>query len=174
MALVTFSEQQLIVPLSVHYERYYEQLANETEYNEIRELLGAEFLQDVENNPTTPDNVLLLNGANYTRPNGNNYIHKGLKYVISYLIYSNYIQTSDIKDTFSGFVQKNTDESTPAPYGRLKDRINYYRNLALNEFNYVKEFLDVNKLNYPLWNQCETKTPYKPKYKFMKNTQYGN
>lgn len=169
--LLTYSQQQQIKPISKNNVDKYNKIAEEIESFELKKLLGIKFLQAIQENPTNYTN--LLDEYTFEDADGNNIIHKGLKYVIAYLNFAKYVGESDIEDTFSGFVTKNRNESESLSEGRIKRLQEQNRQIALTEWDTIKYYLDLNYENYPLWNSSYTKKVFRPKIYGLKKTSYG-
>ena len=85
--LWTYTDQQAIRPISENKQQDWEGLATEVQFVKLKEFMGADFYQDVVQNPTTTANAKLIDGGTYT--NGTlTYQFQGLKYVLSYLLYA--------------------------------------------------------------------------------------
>ena len=174
MALIlSFEQQQIIKKISANNEQKYNNIASEIEEFELKKLLGVALLQDLQNNPATENNIKLLDGDSFENGNGFNIFHKGLRYVIAYLNYSKYIGLSFVNDTFTGFVQKNRNESEPVSDGTIKRLQNEYRSIALTEFELIKQYLTVNYSNYPLFLCVGGKKLFTPQLTNITKTSYG-
>jgi len=169
--LLSYSQQQAIKPISANNEGKYAQLAAEVEEKELRSLLGVALLQDIQSNPTSTNNVLLLDGDEFEDCYGNTITHKGIRYLLAYLNYSRYIWESDISDTFTGFVVKNRQESEMLTDGRRKSLQLTMREIAMQEWILIKDYLDEKYANFTLWNYGnETKKPYTPRIYGVRKT----
>lgn len=172
MALLTFSQQQAIKAISANNEVKYAQLEKEVEDSDLRDLLGVALLQDLQDNPTDENNVKLLDEYSFEDCNGNTVKHKGLRYVLAYLIYARYIGSSFVNDTFTGFMVKTRTDSELINEGTIKRLQNENRKLALTEWDLIKEYLNLNCDTYTLWISSESKKPTLPKFTFLRKTQY--
>jgi len=179
MSLLTLIQQQANKPIDQNWSNKirvsggvtnFLQLENEIEETDLLDLLGIALLQDLQDNPTEANNVILLDGGTYTDCNDNTIKFKGLRYALSYMIYYRYMNAINVQDTASGAVVKNSDESTRASKGQIDEKRNYSKEIALREFNRVKEYLNENSTTYPLWICSESKQPYKPKMYNLRNT----
>ena len=170
MALITYSQQQTIKAISANNQSKYAQIATEVEETELRDLLGVALLQDIQDNPKSTQNVALLSEYEFEDCNGNNVKHKGLRYVLAYLIYAKYIGQSFVNDTFTGFVQKNRPDSELVSDGTIKRLQIENRKIALTEWDLIKEYLNLNCDTYTLWISSESKKPHLPKMTFLRNT----
>jgi hypothetical protein len=167
--LLSFSEQQLIRPMSTYNStntqavNRYKQLAYEVEYYELDKLLGSAFYQDISKNPANYTD--LLNGCSFVDRNDNTIEHRGLKYVIAYLNYAKYIGESYVNDTFTGLVQKTRPDSERISTGDIKRLQQEYREIAFNAFDLIREYLYINSEIYSLWKN-ERKKDMKTNKKF--------
>lgn len=172
-ALLTYSEQQTYKAISVNNQGKYPQIELEVENNELRDLLGVALLQDLQNNPSTAANVKLLSGATMVDQYGNTVIHKGIKYVLAYLVFSRYLGESFIQDTFTGFVTKNRPDSETISEGAIKRLQQSNRETAMKEWELIKYYLDTNGSTYPLWYNSISSNPYTPKFSGIRKTRLG-
>ena len=181
-ALLNLSRQQTIKIISPNWTKAskitggptnYEQLAQEVEEKELRSLCGVALLQNVQDNPTTSENLTLLDGGTFSDCDGNTIKFKGLRYILAYMNYSKYIYESTISDSFTGMVSKNRTEATNLGNGSKKAIQNDAREIALQEWELTKAFLNDNKETYPLW-ECgegtQARKPYTPRFIGVKRT----
>ena len=179
MALLTLIQQQEIKIISGNWpnaskvtggKTNYEQLAEEVEEKELRTLLGVALLQDVQDNPTEARNVTLLDGGTFEDCDNNTVKFKGLRYILAYFNYSKYVGESFVSDSFTGMVKKTRTEATPLTSGDIKRLQLDAREIALQEWELVKCFLDENESDYPLW-ECTTKRKtFTPRFTGVKRT----
>lgn len=146
----------------------------EVELTDLKDLLGAALLQDLQTNPTTAYNLLLLNGDTFTNLLGQSIRHQGVRFVLAYLNHSRYIGESFVQDTYSGMVRQNQNLSEPITEGTVKRLQATSREIALSEFNLIKEYLNLNFDKYPLWLQSISTKPFTPKFGSIKKTAYGS
>lgn len=169
--LLTYNQQQAIKAISTNNSGKYDQIATEIEEKELKNLLGVALLQDLQDNPDTEANTELLNGGEYSNYRGQTIKFKGLRYIIAYLNYSKYIGQSFVNDTFSGFVVKNRQESELINEGTIKRLQNDNRQIALGEWELLREFLDLNTDTYTLWVAAYTKKPFTPRIHGIRTTK---
>lgn len=150
MAILTFEQQQAIKPISVNNEDDYTQLEKEVEDYELSKLLGYAFFQDVSENPT--NYVDLLDGCSFEDIRGITVNHVGLRKVLAYLVYSKYVGSSFVKDTFTGFVQKTRQDSETIGEGTRKRLMQESYEIAMNYFELIKMYIELNNDTYPLWS----------------------
>jgi len=181
MALLTIEQQQLIKAISPNWAitakvtgglKNFEQLEKEVENKELKELVGVALLQDLQRNPTTADNVILLDGGSFQDCQDNTIHFEGLRMVLAYFIYSKYIVKSKISDSFTGMVNKNRSEATDMSKGAIKDEQNDSRKIAFDEWDLVRAFLCENSDLYPLWNNAKTKKIFNPSFTTVRATRY--
>lgn len=162
MALLTYSQQVAIKPISKNNERFYPQLINDVEAMYLARILGALFAQKVQAAPL--DYTDLLNGSEFTYC-GETITHKGLRYVLAYYAYAEYVKNSDVADTFTGMVQQNRIETTHLSTGRINALRDSALQIADQALELVKAYLTVNSALYPLWNCANTTKAHAPKLK---------
>jgi len=149
----------------------FDQLCTEVENNELRDLLGAVFLIDIQ---TDPENyTALLDGTTFTDCRGRNSKHRGLRFVLAYFNFSKYSLYSRFADTYSGMVVKNRQETTTIGELDLKRIQEDARKIALSEWQLIKEYLNINSNDYPLWDCTDSKKVYTPIFKSFRKTFYG-
>lgn len=179
MALLTLIQQQGIKIISQNWanaskvtgaKSNYDQLAEEVENKELRNLLGVALFQDVQANPTTDENVVLLDGGSYEDCNGNTITFKGLRYVLAYFNWSKYVAESFVSDTFTGMVRKQRTEAENLTSGDIKRLQIDAREIALQEWELIRNFLNENESDYPLWECAKTKKIYTPRITGVKRT----
>jgi len=180
MALLTIVQQQAIKPISGNWAasikitggvNNFTQLQIEVEEKELKKLLGLAFLQAIQANPTDANYVKLLDGTTFEDCEGNNVSFKGLRYVLSYMNYSKYVSESHFGDTYSGMVQKTRNETTPLNSGDIKRTQLDSQEIALSDFEIIKDYLNENTSTFPLWNSIKSKKPYTPRFIGVKRTK---
>lgn len=172
--ILTLAQQQAIKKLSSNYSSAkFDLLDSEVEITDLKDLLGRALLQDLQTNPLTPNNVKLLDGDTFTSYIGQSIRHKGIRYVLAYLNYSRYIGESFVSDTFSGLVQKQNDNSEPVSEGTIKRLKQVSNEIALSEFELIKEYLTINSTNYPLWLNVVSKNTTTPVFGSVSKTAYN-
>lgn len=172
--LLTYNQQIAITKLSSNNSGKFDALCKEVELTDLKDLLGLALLQNLQTNPTTPDNVKLLDGDSFTNYKNQTVRHQGIRFVLAYLNKCRYIGESFAADTFTGFVQKNNENSQPISEGSIKRLQGVAKEIALSEFENIKEYLNLNSTNYPLWIVTDSKKPYTPKFDNISKTQYNS
>jgi hypothetical protein len=170
MSLLTYSQQQAIKPISENNQDKFAQLEKEVENKELTKLLGVDFLQDIQNDPESYDDI--LDEHEFINVRGNSIIHKGLRYVIAYMVFSKYIGESMVEDTFSGFVIKQRQDAQTIQEGTIRRLQEDNRQLALMAWQTIKEFINKNSDDYPNWTSSYKKI-YRPIFRGIKKINYG-
>ena len=177
--LISLLEQQAIKPISPNWANHvkvsggvtnFVQLATEVEVKEFRILLGIDFYSDLITNQVETRYVNLIEGTSFVNCRNNTVSFNGLKYILAFMNYSKYVGESFVSDTFTGMVRKNRDESESLSTGDIKRLQLDAREIALQDFELIKEFLDKNNTIYPLWNYHYSKKAYIPKFTGIKKT----
>jgi len=172
--LLTFNQQIAIKKISSNNQARFDELCKEVERTDLKDLIGLALLQDLETNPTTTANALLLNGTSFINQYNQTVSHQGLRYVLAYLIHVRYIGESSIKDTFTGMVRGNQENSEPISEGSVKRLQNVSKEIALSEFELIKEYLNLNYTAYPLWLYVLSTKTYTPKFMGISKTAYSS
>lgn len=177
--LLSLEQQQAIKPVTPNWAKSvksiggitnYDQLALEVEENDLQKLLGAALLQHLQDNPTSTENAVLLNGGTFEDCNGNTIKFKGLRYVLAYMNYSQQIYESDIADTYTGFAKKNRNEADNLTFGEKKQYALNAREKAMIQWELAKQFLNDNRADYPLWYCGQSRQPYRPRLTGVRKT----
>jgi len=147
--LLTISEQQAIKAISANNTGKFDDLLAETVIKDIKPLLGFDFYQDLIQNPTSTENALLLSGGTYMY-NGVTYSFEGLKTVIAYFLFANYVM-SNLVDTFTGFVTKNNEDSQAASSGDKKNLRDMNREIAMQHWDDCKAFIASSTVSFPYY-----------------------
>jgi len=178
--LLSLSQQQGIKRISPNWANgnkavggttNYEQLAKEIQDYYLADLLGDAFAYDVTENPESY--VSLLDGAEYTDCDGNTVNQKGLRYCLAFWNYGKYVSDSMVDDTFTGFVQKNRQETQTISSGQVQRMQLEANNQAMKAFNQVKKYLDEMIDSYPLWKCNTSRKPYQPRQINVNKTTYN-
>ena len=152
MALLwTYTEQQTIKAISANQpEALFDKLGEEVQVEDLQNMLGFKFYQDIVQNPDSTANAALLDGGTYT-VSAVTYFYLGLKYVLAYLFYAKYVKNSFKKDTYGGFVGKQFEESRQLNNG---DEANFHKEARKVAFKYWEEceqFIKANSSDYPYY-----------------------
>ena len=160
--LITYNEAQAIKSFSANNEDRFEDIMNEVQINELQELLGFQLYQDLTNNPTSAQNVILLDGVEWSY-NDQTIKMNGLKHVLAHYFIANYTEEIKKQDTFSGYVKHDFQESNPTTVNEDHKTIKRARETAAKFWNEVKLYLDYNNNTYTYWNCADSQSFTKPK-----------
>jgi hypothetical protein len=131
-------------------------MIEDAQFIDLRPLLGVRFYQYLIANKTDEKVVELLNGGDY-EVDSVDYVNPGLNKVLSIFTYARYILNGSFTDTASGMVQKSNQDSTPVSDTSKRDLYAKDREVATMYWYEVKNFLDRNSSDYPLWNKNGTR-----------------
>lgn len=138
------------------YDKVLNQHINDAQFVDIQRLLGSDFYNDMIRNSTNANYVALLDGGDYAYQ-GITYSNYGLKAVLVHYFYARYVMFGDKTDTPFGFVEKLTPNSQGVDIANKKSLSKDSKDIAFNYWENVKDFLDRNADDYPLWkNNCVT------------------
>ncbi len=122
---------------------------------DLRNLLPEKFFYDMIKNKDEASYQKLINGGEYTYEDYP-YQHEGIKGVLAHFIYGTYLFKGGITDTSFGQVIKQTPHSDPVDFKERKDWYYKHREHAGVLFEDVKNYLDRNKEQFPIWEECTT------------------
>jgi len=148
----------------------YDQLAEEVEETKLAPLMGIALFQDVQDNPTTTENALILGGGTFADCRGNTVKFKGARYILAYMNYSQIVAESYVADTYTGFVKKDRSESEGLSSSERKELKINAQDIAMAQWDLLKQFLNENSDDYPLWSCTISRRPYRPKLTGVKRT----
>ena len=127
----------------------------DAQFVDVQGLMGSDFYNDLVLNPTTTANIALLDGGSYV-DQGITYTNHGLKAVISHYAYSRYVMFGSAIDTPFSLVEKLNPDSRPVEQGTKKSIHKSNQQTAFIYWENVRQFLDRNQDDYPLWkNNCQ-------------------
>jgi len=122
--------------------------------SDIQKLLGSDFFHDLIRNSADANYQTLLKGGVYVF-NGTTYTNVGLNKVIEHYAYSRYKRFGSNKDTPWGSVIKTAENTEQTSLADKKATYTENRSLAFNYWENVRNFLDRNFSDYPLYeNSC--------------------
>lgn len=171
--LITSSECKTIKPFSDNNDSRYSQIMEEVQINELQDLLGFELYQDLINNPTSAQNVILLDGVDWEYNDQTIKMH-GLKYVLAHYFYAVYTREIRKQDTFSGLVQHNFDESNQVSENDRRLTESRARETAAKFWNEVKLYLDNNSDTYTYWYCRGKRKVFNPKVRRLTKLHTNN
>jgi hypothetical protein len=79
-----------------------------------------------------------------------------------------------LQDTFGGFVQQTQPNSQPVTEGTIKRIQQQAREIALSEFDVIREYLNDNYTLFPLWIPSISTKPFTPKFTSISKTAYND
>jgi hypothetical protein len=177
--IVSLETQQSLKPISQNWATYikivggvtnYEQLAKEVEQVELKKLLGLDFYFDFYLNQTKAEYVTLIEGATFQNYLGNTVAFNGLKYILAFMNYSKYVGEGFASDTATGMVKKNREQSESLSNTEIKRIQSDAREIAIQDFEIMKIYLNINYDKYPLWNYRKREKVYRPRISGLKRT----
>lgn len=171
-SILSLQQQQSIKPISENNAGKFNQLVVESINSDLVKLLGAPMVTAIKASPTEERFVKLLDPYTFTNCYDNDVTHEGLRYVLAYLVYSRYIGSNSVKDTFSGMVRQNRSESEHAGYGHIKAMQEEAKAVAVAQFNIIKDFLIENCEDYPEWEHGMNRVQFKPRMINVRKTYY--
>lgn len=127
-----------------------DQHISDAQFVDVQKLMGLDFFNDMIRNYTDPNYQALLNEGSYTY-NSTTYTNVGLKSVIVFYAYARYVLMGSQTDTPFGYVEKTTTDSARVSDGGKKNMYKENQNIAFNYWENVRNFLDRNSSDYPLW-----------------------
>lgn len=99
----------------------------------------------------------LIFGSEYISCKGKKMRHLGIKKLWIYYSYAWYVLINPQDDTPNGLTYKTNEFSTSVPLKDLNVTSNTYRNMALDIFKGIKEFLCLNKDLFINFDSCDCK-----------------
>ena len=149
MALLwDFDDQQTIKPISANNEQKWSQIATEVQDIRLKELMGADFYQDLLGNADGTYNKKLIDGATYTIGEVD-YTFSGLKYVLSYLFYERYVMEINAQDTFVGFMQNENPNADHISFAQKKELAKEMKRIANSHWKDCWLFVCENSTEFP-------------------------
>jgi len=146
--IITLAEQLAIKPIAVDDEAKYYQLADEVQEYELRKLIGEPLYNDMLDNLALPKYEKLIEGDTWTY-GGYRYTHKGLKFVLAYLIYSKWVYRSMLIETNTGVVLQTSEYNEKASEGYIKRLSDEATQIAMDEMSKIKRYIEANIGDYP-------------------------
>lgn len=157
MPLINITDIRAIkpLPLNPQADARYSSLIFDSEFKELRPVLGSRFYQDLQRNIANPNYVTLMAGGEYTYQ-GFTYTSPGLRRVCVEFAYA-YILFfgSDVVTPF-GLVNKVYRDGENVERGRAKEIYTQSKQLAWELWLEVRYFLNRNYQDYPEWEYCES------------------
>ncbi len=141
-------------------EKEFEKFILESQMFDFKALMPEKFFYDMLENKTQDNYKKLIDGGEYEY-DGKTYQHEGLKGVLAHFTYGLYMLRANIADTSYGLVNKRNNNSDPVEYKERKDWYYKHREQANQLWEEVKRFLDRNKSDYPVWEECNPENQYR-------------
>lgn len=153
--LIAQSDLAQIFDLSpnVSYSGRVEPIVWRVQRTDIRNFLGDALYADVNENSATPENTLLLNGGTYTNSAGDTVYLYGLKLLISTLTAADFMRNAHTFATRTGARNMTFPQSEIADSEERALLANEYKNTSVSYMNSIRDFLNDNQTNYPLWGK---------------------
>jgi len=170
--ILSFEQQQAILPISPNNQKKFPSIARDVDEGELVDMLGQKFKQTVDDHVNDEDGKFfeLLNGG--VLIDGTKF--KGLKFIVAYLNYINYLDNSDVQDTFSGQRTQKIEQSDPLSKGRIENLKEPKKKVVFNQWDLLKRFINENELIFIDFNTSSTKRVYNPKATIIRNKRVIN
>lgn len=140
------------------YDDKLNQIIVETQFQDIRPLLGERLFNDIllKVEAVDPFYDTLLDGGTYDYQ-GLTYVNYGLRCVLAHYVYARYTMFGDVIDNaFGQTLKMNVNESQPISMNLKKSLYQMNRDMAHNYWRNVFDFLSRNATSYPLFENCYT------------------
>ncbi len=131
------------------------QFIDDAQISDLNPLLGNKFYYSILAEPEKYSE--LLNGCQYDY-DGVTISMVGLKKVLSLFTYARYIMHGSQIDTPFGYVEKQTQDSTPVSRTNKKEIYTMSRQTAMQYWQQVKTYLNIHASDYPHWNCLASKS----------------
>jgi len=132
--LITYREQQTIKSIAIDDTAKYNELVIEAQEFELKKALSEPLYNDMLDNIYDEKYQKLLNGDSWISE-GNKYTHKGMKFVLAYLVYSRWIRRAHVIDSYTGLVQQRSDYAEHISEGTIKQLSSDAYEVAINALN---------------------------------------
>ena len=135
---ITKTDIAAYIPLAVNLDEQRVALfAGEVEKMKCTKLLGRELYADIKANPTTENNIELI---------------ETVKPVLVFWVYIMYLEQGRVFNTATGPVVKRTDSSVHLTDAELKMLIDSNAKMARFYESELQFYLSQNGLRFPLWS----------------------
>jgi len=160
--LITLADIRVVksIALNIHQEKELVPYILAAQNFDLQKFLGDSFYLDLVANIGNYNT--LFNGGQYTY-NGVTYVLNGLKDLIVYYTYARYVNNSNIIATPTGFVNKTNPYSEQVTEKTIARLVENVRNEAVFIEDNIKNFLDRNNSDYPLWLKCKINSNFRVK-----------
>jgi hypothetical protein len=157
--IITRQQIQLYKQISSSiYDAKLNQIILETQFQDLRPLIGERFFNDILQKESESSNIYddLLDGNTYVYQ-GITYSNYGLRCVLANYIYARYTMFGDVIDnSFGQTLKLNGNESQPLSGSLKKSLYQMNRDLAYNYWLNVRDFIIRNNNDFLLYNDCYT------------------
>ncbi len=156
--LLTADELRAFRPLSATLDATarLEPYLREAQHVDLRPILGEALYADLIANSADAKYVTLLDGETYTNPAGNSQRFEGIKPLLAYYAYARFVAFQGVHVTPHGVVRRSGDHSEPVADGTRQRLETQARAMATAYLEGLRDFLDANPTDYPLWSSCQT------------------
>lgn len=170
--IISFEQQQEILPISPNKQNKFNQIARDVDEGELVEMLGQKFKQTVDSHlsDTGGKYFELITGGELL--DGTKF--KGLRFIVAYLNFINYLDNSDVQDTFSGQRVQKTEQSEALSKGRIENLKEPKKKVVFNQWDLLKRFISENETYFSDFNKLATKRLYIPKATIITNDRVRN
>lgn len=158
MPLITLADVRALKPVSRNnnnnVEFRYNSAIEESEFKDVRPLLGVKLYQDLIQNSGDANYQALLNGGSYVFENFT-YDNPGLNRVLIEFAYARiiFLSTETMTPYGPGVKQYKDTESTPR--NRAKELMTEQKKVAMEYWAEVENFLNRNSDDYEFWEDCD-------------------
>lgn len=176
MALITYSEQLTIRPISYNWATFsidgsgmtnYELALQDVEKLYLSKFLGPAMLKDIKAYPANYDEV--LNGGTFVCGDIEEPF-EGLKFIAAYLIAARYTVVGYKQDSFVGIVVKEETNARHTSSSERREQTDALKQIALDEWALLKQYLNINQESYELWQPGASKNGLRPRLGGVRKT----
>ena len=123
---------------------------------DLSTFLGESFYYDFIQNSTDQKYIDLLNGKEFVNCENETVFFYGLRYVLSWRAYAKMLNRAGLHLTRTGSRRKQGQtETEPYDSEKLSQALNNANSRAIFYENNALEFLEKNKIDYPLYKGCK-------------------
>ncbi len=118
-----------------------------------KEYIDLQTDLDANGVPQTSKYINLVNGINYVSSNGKNTIYGGIKLMLSYFIYCEYVKRNRLANVQSGTIKMAYENSELAEIKNVRYEAHLRWNKGVDLFNgEVYDYILFNQSLYPNWD----------------------
>lgn len=132
----------------------FEALGRQHEIDILKDLLGHKLYSDLiadldsSEQPQTQKFIELVDGKTHILSSGETKIYEGLKRMLSYFVYSFYLEKNWSNNVSTGQTTNNNENSTPINRADLRKVRSTIHNPGVKLYNDAAKFIDDNYLDY--------------------------